>query len=273
MPKTQVSKKKVEAVKQLRTRSIFYRFIVLMVLSVLFELSCTKQTGEPTSPAITTVNLKNIADFPLEVKEPSGLCQAWNTNEFLVVSDHSNTVFRISNTGETIEELVFTGQDLEGVGYQEAGKIIWVVDEKQNKLFKLNKKGEEELEYSLSYQAHPSNKGLEAVTVNTKNNHIFMLNEALPGLLLEFFDGDIIRSTNLDFAKDYSGLFYEVKNNELWIASDESQSIYQCSIDGKLIKIYRHNLNKIEGLVVDIDKMEFWVCSDSEEKLYLLKAQ
>jgi len=258
-------------VKQKRTRNLSRKPFLLIILLFLVVLSCTKKTGEPTSPQISLVQLQISTEVFIDILEPSGLTRAWNNEGFLVVSDHTNKIYQISYSGEVLNKLSFTGQDLEGICYQEAGKIIWVVDEKQNKLFKLNKQGEKELEYTLSYESHPQNKGLEGIAINTNNNHIFMLNESSPGLLLEFFDGNIIRTVSLNFSKDYSGLYFDAKNNQLWMLSDESQNIYQCALDGELLKTYHHQISKAEGLVVDVENMEFWVVSDSDNKLYKLR--
>jgi len=242
-----------------------------MIIVVLF--SCDKDAGEQNPPQITTTQLQIIESYDLNLKEPSGLCKSWNDNEFLIVSDNSNTIFRITNKGVILEEFPFKGSDLEGVAYQETGKIIWAVDEKKNTLNKLNKNGELQKEYILNYQSHPSNKGLEGIAVNTINNHVFMLNEGSPGLLLEFFNGEIINSISLDFAPDYSGLYFHEETNQLWIISDEAKMIYQCSIKGKLINSFEHTVDKAEGIIVNTEEKTFWLCSDSEDKLYKLSVQ
>ena len=98
-----------------------------------------------------------------------------------------------------------------------------------------------------------------------------MLNEASPGLLMEFINGQIIHKYSLDFAPDYSGIFYNAALDCLWIASDESQCIYQCTLEGKLLITYQHNIDKVEGIVFDNESSSFWVCSDSQNKLYKLE--
>lgn len=250
---------------------------LLLATSTIFTLvlilfSCSKETGEQDSPPpMESTPLEIISSVELEIMEPSGLSFAWNIDEFLVVSDHSNTVFRIHKDGSIIEELAFVGDDLEGVSWQEAGKILWVVEERLKKLVKLNKYGVLQHEYDLDYSSVSSNKGLEGIAVNTLNNHVFMLNEFDPGLLLEFHNGLLINSFELDFAKDYSGLFFDPVSHHLWMVSDESQSIYRCDLEGKLLEIYTHPVDKAEGLVIDVDQNQFWVCSDSQNRLYQLE--
>lgn len=238
---------------------------------VLVLLSCSKETGEQATPPIASIPLGIIQSFPLDILEPSGLAHGWNSDEFLVVSDNSNSVFRIHKDGSIIEELSFRGDDLEGVSYQESGKFIWLAEERLKKLVKLNKNGEVLKEYPLDYDNSSSNKGLEGVSVNTKNNHVYAINEYSPGLLLEFFDGALINSFELDFAQDYSGLYVDVEAQEIWILSDESRSIYQCDLTGKPINTYSHNIDQLEGLIVNANLKQFWVCSDSQNTLYQLK--
>jgi len=258
-------------INQLHIRVSHKLLTLTMIIVVMF--SCEKDAGEQDPPQIPITQLQIIESYSLDVKEPSGLCKSWNENEFLIVSDNSNTIFRISDEGLVLEELPFKGNDLEGITYQEAGKIIWVVNEEKNTLSKLNKSGVLQQEYELDYQSHPSNKGLEGITVNTINNHLFMLNEASPGLLLEFFNGEIVNSIPLGFAPDYSGLFFHEETNQLWIISDEAKMIYQCSIKGELINSFQHTVDKAEGIIVNTEEQVFWLCSDSEDKLYKLSAQ
>ncbi len=237
--------------------------LIFMLLFYLLFISCQKTNEKPS--------LKIIKNYSLDIKEPSGLCKAWNKNEFLIVSDHSNTIFRINDNGIVLREYSFKGNDLEGVAYEETGKIIWVVNEEKNMLSKINKNGELQKEYLLKYQDHPSNKGLEGITINTTNNHLFMLNEASPGLLLEFFNGQIINSTSLSFAPDYSGIFYEETEDKLWIISDEAKSIYKCDLKGNLLHTYDHTIDKAEGIVVIENNI--WLVSDSQNKLYKLEIE
>lgn len=254
-----------------RNTRLISSLIAVSLLLIMVLLSCTKSTGEQDSPQLISTELSIKATYDLDILEPSGLCKTWNPNEFLVVSDNSNTIFIIDDQGKTLEELPFVGEDLEGVCYQEAGKLIWVVDEKLNKLYKLNKAGVKQNEYLLSYEAHATNSGLEGITVNTSNSHIYMLNESSPGLLLEFFNGEIIRSTDLNFAIDYSGIYYDVQYDCLWIVSDESQSIFQCTLAGEPLQKFTHSVNQAEGIVVNWAQKEFWLVSDADEKMYKLE--
>jgi len=233
--------------------------------------SCVKDAGMPHTPTSDNSQLLIKTEFDLNIKEPSGLSLSWDANELMVVSDHSNTVFRINKSGKTIQELAFSATDLEGVTYQKANETIWLVDEQKNKLYQLNKQGDKIAEHLLEYQDHPSNKGLEGITINTTNNHLFMLNEASPGLLLEFFNGQIINSTSLSFAPDYSGIFYEETEDKLWIISDEAKSIYKCDLKGNLLHTYDHTIDKAEGIVVIENNI--WLVSDSQNKLYKLEIE
>lgn len=253
-----------------RMKNIVF-ILISSFLLMIAQLSCTKNAGEPAAPHISSTELKITESYTLDILEPSGLCKAWNPNEYLVVSDNSNTIFRINQQGIVLEEFPFEGEDLEGVCYQEAGKLIWVVDEKTNTLFKLNKAGVKIKEYELSYGSHSSNKGLEGITVNTSNNHIYMLNEASPGLLIEFFNNEIVQSIDLNFALDYSGIYYDSEFDLLWIVSHESKSIYQCSTAGRVLHTYSHSIAQAEGIVVNWSQKEFYIVCDTDEKLYKLE--
>ena len=84
------------------------------------------------------------------------------------------------------------------------------------------------------------NKGLEGITINFINNHIFVVKEGGPGLLIELdsefkmivnycklnkkygFKHPRIKSKKLDF----SGLSYDYTRNTIWITSDKENASF-----------------------------------------------
>ncbi len=73
----------------------------------------------------------------------------------------------------------------------------------------------------------------------------------------------------LDFASDYSGIFYEKSSNSLWIISDQNKTINKCSLKGKVIETYSIDVDQAEGIAIASDKI--YVVSDAEEKLFVFK--
>ena len=72
---------------------------------------------------------------------------------------------------------------------------------------------------------------------------IFILNEKNPGKLIRLrSDFTVLAEYDLNFAKDFSGLFYKSDSKELWIVSDQSKTINKCTIKGDVIKSYSINV-------------------------------
>jgi len=126
------------------------------------------------------------------------------------------------------------------------------------------------IKHKIDYENTDSNSGLEGITYNFNDNTIFILNEKDPGLLIKLkSDFTILSKVKLDFASDYSGIFYESATNNLWIVSDQSKTINKCNLLGKLIESYPISVIKAEGIAVSNDKI--YIVSDAEAKLYIFK--
>jgi uncharacterized protein YjiK len=85
------------------------------------------------------------------------------------------------------------------------------------------------------------NKGLEGITINFNNDHVFIVKEGKPGLLIELdseckkilnycelteeygFRHQRLKSKKLDF----SGLSHNHSRDAIWIASDKGECIFQ----------------------------------------------
>ncbi len=236
------------------------------ILMVIFG-ACNKE-----SKIKTFINLELVREIDLAVKEPSGLCYSADHNAFYTVSDNSAGVYKLSSSGALIKQLKYKGQDLEGVTVNPNNGNIYVVEERKRELVQLDSEGNEINSRHLDIEQNDTNKGLEGVAFNPKNNHIYLLNEKNPGLLIELDEsGKIIKQTDLDFAIDYSGIFYEQTEDVLWIVSDKSKSISKCDLNGKKLNSYKIKESKAEGIVVDPDLKMIYVVLDGLDKLQVYK--
>ena len=112
-----------------------------------------------------------------------------------------------------------------------------------------------------------SNNGLEGITVGT-NGNLYVLNEKLPGLLLEFTPGGTeVKRAPLTFATDYSGIFYDKSENCLWIISDESRSVTKTDLNGDLISQWSVPFQKGEGISIVRDTM--YIVNDADATMYV----
>jgi uncharacterized protein YjiK len=94
------------------------------------------------------------------------------------------------------------------------------------------------------------------------------LNEKDPGLLIEINEnGKVLNRTELDFAFDYSGIYYENIEKKLWIVSDQSRTISKCDLNGEKIESYKISDRKAEGITVDAVNKKVYIVLDGQDKL------
>ena len=102
------------------------------------------------------------------------------------------------------------------------------------------------------------------------SNTIFILNEKKPGKLIRLRnDFSVLEKSKLNFAADYSGIFYENSSNQLWILSDQSKTINKCTLSGELIESFKIRVSQPEGIAVT-DNYIYIVC-DINSRLYVYK--
>ena len=91
------------------------------------------------------------------------------------------------------------------------------------------------------------------------------------GLLIKYStSNDTKTQVKLNFALDYSGIYYNDRSNKLWIVSDESKTLTQCALNGAKIISYQLPISGVEGIVVNDEETIAYVVSDPNNKLYKL---
>jgi uncharacterized protein YjiK len=118
------------------------------------------------------------------------------------------------------------------------------------------------------------NSGLEGITYNPSKQHFYLINEKDPVLLIETDQAlrEISRK-KIKNVKDLSGISYSLKENCLWLISDEDKEIIKSSLEGEFIKKYKIDVDQAEGIAVDDKNNLIYVVSDKEEKLYVFEIE
>ncbi len=237
--------------------------VILLIFGIIINYSCSNDNNDFES----TTKLVLEASYKIDVLEPSGLAVNSSGNALYTVSDNSAQVYKLSTTGNILKTYSYKGSDLEGVSTFTENKLL-LAEEKTKELIDFNILTEQFSKHPIIYKNNDSNSGIEGVTYDANSNTIFILNEKNPGLLLRLrSDFSVITEYKLDFANDYSGLFYERSSNSLWIVSDESKTINKCTLTGKVLESYSINITQIEGIAIANNKI--YVVSDAEAKLYI----
>jgi uncharacterized protein YjiK len=185
-----------------------YNKITFLIFSTLFFLilSCKRSDEDGVYPD-NILELKLISSSSLNVLEPSGLRMGSNGNDLWAVSDKpTNKIYQLDLEGNLITTLPYSGDDLEGISYSKDDNILWVVEEGLSEVVHIRTDGIVIERYHLDI-GEKQNRGLEGVSI-LPNKNLIVLNEKSPGLFVELnSEFTIVNTVNLDFAKDYSGVF------------------------------------------------------------------
>ncbi len=249
----------------------FSRFLVfiLLILFVFFVFGCAEKKPTQTDPPPKEEpKLELISAVDIQVDEPSGLCFSLNKKNLWTVSDKTGKVYKLDFNGNVLKTLSYTGNDLEGVAVDPADSTIWVAEEYLSQIVQLDTLGNELNRITVTGAS--GNNGLEGITINSANNHFYLLKEQDHGVLIELDEAfNLLQYKRISFAFDYSGIFYESQNQHLWIVSDQSKKVYKCDLDATVLIEYPIDVQKAEGIAVDIENDLVYIVSDSYEKLYL----
>lgn len=209
-----------------------------------------------------------LESYKLSINEPSGLSYSADKESLYIVSDRG-MIYEISLTGNIIKEFSFTGDDFEGVTVDPLTSDIYVCEEGKGKIIKLDKNGTYQSSYDILN--NPGNTGLEGLAYNTELDEFYLLKEKKQGLLIKYsIENDLKLLINLNFSTDYSGIFYNNASNKIWIVSEESRTLTQCTLNGVKIKSYDLPISGVEGIVVNDEETIAYVVSDPNNKLYQL---
>ena len=206
--------------------------------------------------------------YNLDFKEPSGLAYSSDQESLYIVSDRG-MAYHVSFTGTTIKQLPYTGDDFEGIFIDPSTSDIYICEEGKGDLVKLNSNGVEQSTFNIL--DNPGNTGLEGLTYDPNEKEFYMLKEMSEGLLIKYSTSNHTKTQiKLNFALDYSGIYYSDISNTLWIVSDESKTLTQCTLDGDKIFSYQLPISGVEGIVVNDEETVAYVVSDPNNKLYKL---
>ena len=150
------------------------------------------------------LKLELLENYPIKdavsgLNEPSGLTLDHRGSSLYTVSDDSKLIFNLDLQGRVISGSTFLIEvsDLEGIALTADNKSMLVVQEQTSSIIRFDILTRKEIQRipltSLknydkiaTYFGHKNkNKGLEGITVNYTNGHIFVVKEGEPGLLIE----------------------------------------------------------------------------------------
>lgn len=249
-------------------RRFSFSIVFISLISKLLTGCLGNSSGTPSGDS--DKKGKDESPFQLTLPEPSGLAFSSSGDALFTVSDKNGVIYKISLNGAVLEKIPSGAHDLEGIDIDKTNSDIWIVEEKQQRIFHLNKEGEL-LDRIKDVQIKTKdNSGFEGIAVN--GNLIYILIEKNPGTLVVYdISSKKWEKYKLSFADDYSGIDYDVTDNTLWIVSHESQTLNHCGTDGSLIDSQKIDVNQAEGVAVDRSAGIAWIVSDAGHKLHKIK--
>ncbi len=237
----------------------------VMILSIIFMLfygACSENKSEDKQK-----NIKLIQEYNLRTAEPSGLVISYNNKSLWTVSDNNGTISNISFDGKLIKEIKTSARDLEGITVIDE-KTLCVVQEAKRELLFVDINGNELRRHKVNFPGE-KNSGFEGIAYNSNNKQYYIVNEKKPCQLIILNEKlEIEKSIKLKFSKDLSDIFFEPKENVLWITSDESHMVVKCDLNGNPIQKFKVPHEQIEGITIDKNNKYLYLVSDPLHRLY-----
>ena len=128
-----------------------------------------------------------------------------------------------------------------------------MVEEKKLKVVLIDYEiGEETETFTIPITIGAESNGLEGISYNRHTGRYQLIVEKGPGRLISWTpELGIITDEKLTFAWDYSGIFSDDENSNLWIVSDESETLFKCDSSANVLMTFDLPDSKYEGIAVD----------------------
>ena len=227
--------------------------------------------------------LQERASFRIRVLESSGLAPDHTGRYLWTVSDQSGgNVYKLSKDGKVIERFASGGGDLEGITQDPRDRTLWVVDEAFWEVVQFDTLGNELTRFGVDTGARIHNQGLEGITLDPDNDRLYVVNEKNPRVMIVYdisntSDVRHLKTISLDFnaspetkGLDLSGLFFDAREQVLWLVSDEATAVILLDLDGRPLAAYETGVINGEGVTVIHEDKIIYLVSDERNRLYHL---
>ena len=206
-----------------------------------------------------------VAEYTTAVPEPSGLVYNSKNNTLMTVSDQNSTVYEIDFTGKVLRSMVIPSSDMEGIVLSAGCDTMYIAEETKELITTYLVNGTKLSSFPVNVATVLSH-GPEGVTLDN-NNHIFVLNEKQPMMILEYYQGKEVSRREINYSTDCSDIFYEASTDCFWIVSDESKKVFKMNRDGVVLSEWLIPFEKGEGITFANGKM--YIVNDADAKLYI----
>ena len=209
-------------------------------------------------------------EFVLKIAEPSGLVYDNLNGTLYTHNDGLNAnIYQISNRGIVLDSLIIGGQDFEGISFNAGFDTIFTVEEFASRISKYSLEGT--LVDFINVDIEPGLSGLEGITVNPENGHIFVVKEKSPILLELSANGSELFRDTLAFlgSGDASGIAIHPAWNTLFVLSHENKAVYETTLSGKYLRSWSIPVEKAEGITFNTAMDSIYIVDDLYNILYV----
>lgn len=227
--------------------------------------------SEPDSAVFT--GLEPVDEFHLQVPEPSGLALNTDASRLYMVSDPpNNRVYKTRIDGGLIDILSYTGDDLEGICYDDSDHTLWVVEEELREIVHLDTTGAELGRFAVDFPGL-ANNGFEGIT-RLSDGHFIILNQMNPGAIL-ILDADLTLTSELEpeWLLDYSGICTLGESGGFIVLSDMSRQFIVLSPEMEILERYNIEDENMEGIDYDPENGRLYLVNDGFSKLYVYELE
>ncbi len=226
--------------------------------------------------------LRILTSRSLDISDPSGLDVDHSGNYFWTISDDpGGSIYKIDLEGNIADELDVGGHDMEAITQHPEDLTLYVAEERLRQIVQYDTLGNELNRFDVDVEVQQENDGLEGITVNPETNHIYVVNEQNPRVLIEL---DLSRPEReqqvmykpMDFrageeAKglDLSGLFFDDKDGVLWGVSDEARAVFALDPGGRPLAAYHAGRVDLEGIAIIRETNRMYLVSDERQELFI----
>ena len=231
------------------------RFIIL--LSII-SVSCFAQKSKMIKPFKST---------HLKMNEPSEIVNGSSPTTFFILADKA-FLYETDEQGKTIRKSDVKAYDIEGACV--VADKLYVSDESMRQVYVFDKTTLKLLQIKQLQFNGGRNLAFESITFNPVTKHFLMATEKAPQIFFEY-DSTFqnVSQFSIEGIKEVSALTWH--NNEMWVLSDEQETVYEVSATDYSIKSkWSVPIINPEGICFDAEG-NLLIVSDDMGKLFHFK--
>ncbi len=236
--------------------------------TLIFAILCISFVHSET---VLAAGYKFVKSFTVAVEEPSGLTYDQKTDTLWTVRDGGGGLYQLDKQGKVLKAINIPSDDLEGIAYKASSDTFLLAEERKREILEIDRDGAiiQRINVPIKYRLWNLNYGIEGVSYNPKNGHIFIVNEKHPRAVMELDeDGVIIKSFEVEELGDLSGIYYDSTSGNLILLSHESKVIMEFTPEGEFTSVFSIDVPKAEGITKDGSGNIYIIC-DKTNTLYV----